>query len=420
MILYKFDHFVLDKAKYCLQVDKRDIRLTPKVFDLLLMLVENRDRTLSIEDLLDHVWSDAQVLDTTVYRHIVELRKVLGDDAENPRFIKTFPKRGYRFIAEVEEVLYRETGQVEHRLLASDLGRNANDWDKDVHSDEQPESRSFGLGVAKNASSSLQKVVQSYQQREEAPQPENFERIRKLFFPKSGPMELYPADDHPIIEIPQGHTTYPNQERAMQAIRNLFGEAKQVVEEKYPSDPRNTLVCIGSSVSHRESRRIMGDPQKGGRFKHIGPDYEIDFPYTIVSLDAYVARLQDGKERVTRHCGVIDSNRTVVAPEHYKSRLAGDILLITRIPRILGSSDVLIFAGTHGPAILAIELLLNRMDPSDLDYLEKCVEGSRYFQAMFHIPTLCQMENTTVPLEIHCDRTEDFRPRPIKARYRRR
>lgn len=414
---YKFGPFVLDEIKHCLRTDEKDTHLRPKLFKLLLMLIKNRDRILSKDELLDKVWTDAHVSDGTLHRTISELRKTLGGNAEDSQFIETIHGVGFQFVEEVEEVSYREMRQVRPDLRSENDEVKINDCNKDTHSEEQHESQLFGFRPAKNTFSFS---AQSYQQSTGIPQTESSQRIRTLFFPRSGAVELYPGNDHPLKDLPHGHTAYPNQERAMQAIRNLLGEEKQVIEEKYPTDPANTLVCIGSSVAHKESRRIMGEPQKGGRFKHAESDYVIEFPYTIVSLDAYVTRLQDGRERVTRHCGVIDLNDNVIVPEHHKSRLAGDILLVTRIPRILGGSDVLIFAGAHGPAIHAVELLLHRIDTRDLEYLEKCVEGSRYFQAVFHIPALREEGDTTVPVEILCDRTEDFRPRPIKVKYRRK
>jgi hypothetical protein len=58
---------------------------------------------VSREELIEHVWQGAAVTDDALVQRIVDLRKAFGDDSRHPRFIKTVPKAGYRFIAEVEE-----------------------------------------------------------------------------------------------------------------------------------------------------------------------------------------------------------------------------------------------------------------------------------------------------------------------------
>ncbi len=78
-------------------------RLRPKTAALLAWLIAHRDEVVDKETLFANVWGDAVVSDATLVQSIQELRKALGDDAREPRFIKTYPKRGYRFIATVTE-----------------------------------------------------------------------------------------------------------------------------------------------------------------------------------------------------------------------------------------------------------------------------------------------------------------------------
>ena len=77
--------------------------LRPKTFELLLFLIERRDRLVSKEELLKYVWNDAVVNDNSPARCVIELRKALGDDTRSPRYIRTVPKIGYQFIGALEE-----------------------------------------------------------------------------------------------------------------------------------------------------------------------------------------------------------------------------------------------------------------------------------------------------------------------------
>ncbi len=76
-----------------------DQQLRLKVFQVLLYLIDRRDRTVSKDELMENVWPGTAVTDDAVVQCIVDLRRALGDDARNPFFIRTIPKLGYRFIA---------------------------------------------------------------------------------------------------------------------------------------------------------------------------------------------------------------------------------------------------------------------------------------------------------------------------------
>lgn len=74
------------------------------MFELLMVLVQNHGRILDKEFLLKSVWPDSFVEEGNITFNIRQLRKVLGDDAQTPTYIETIPRRGYRFVAPVEEV----------------------------------------------------------------------------------------------------------------------------------------------------------------------------------------------------------------------------------------------------------------------------------------------------------------------------
>jgi tetratricopeptide (TPR) repeat protein/DNA-binding winged helix-turn-helix (wHTH) protein len=85
-------------------VEGDEIALRPKTYQTLLYLVRNRHRLVTKEELTSEFWPDTAVTDDALVQCIVELRKALGDAAREPRFIKTVPKLGYRFVGPVEEI----------------------------------------------------------------------------------------------------------------------------------------------------------------------------------------------------------------------------------------------------------------------------------------------------------------------------
>ena len=103
--LYEFGPFRLDAAEGQLLCAGQEIPLTPKAFQLLHVLVENGGHVLDKDALMGRVWADSFVEEKNLADNISILRKVLGDDPKEPRYIKTVPRRGYRFIAEVREVV---------------------------------------------------------------------------------------------------------------------------------------------------------------------------------------------------------------------------------------------------------------------------------------------------------------------------
>jgi len=88
----------------CLRRDGVEIYLRPKTLQTLLFLLDQRHRVVSKDEIAGEVWPDTAVTDDAVVQCIVELRKVLGDDAKQAKYIRTVAKAGYRFIGAVEVV----------------------------------------------------------------------------------------------------------------------------------------------------------------------------------------------------------------------------------------------------------------------------------------------------------------------------
>ena len=96
----RFGKFSLNLAEHQLLRDGQPVPLTPKMFDLLRVLVENAGHLVEKDRLLKEVWADAFVEESNLNRGISVLRKALGE-TEGERYIETVPKRGYRFVAAV-------------------------------------------------------------------------------------------------------------------------------------------------------------------------------------------------------------------------------------------------------------------------------------------------------------------------------
>ncbi|MDW5267590.1 MULTISPECIES: winged helix-turn-helix domain-containing protein [Acidobacteriaceae] len=101
-MIYRFADFELREEDFCLVREGARVALEPKNLRVLLQLVSHAGRCVQKNTLLDTVWADTFVEENTLTRAIAVLRRVLGDSAQDPRFIETIPTRGYRFIAPVE------------------------------------------------------------------------------------------------------------------------------------------------------------------------------------------------------------------------------------------------------------------------------------------------------------------------------
>jgi pimeloyl-ACP methyl ester carboxylesterase len=99
--LYLFDGFRVDAHERLLFKENREIPLTPKVFDTLLVLLENSGHVLTKKELMQQVWPDSFVEENNLAQNISILRKALGTGTEGEHYIQTVPKRGYRFLADV-------------------------------------------------------------------------------------------------------------------------------------------------------------------------------------------------------------------------------------------------------------------------------------------------------------------------------
>jgi DNA-binding winged helix-turn-helix (wHTH) protein/Tol biopolymer transport system component len=109
--VYRFAEFEVREHEFRLVKGDASIPVEPKAFRVLLYLLQNRHRLVTKDELLDAVWPETSVSENSLTRSIALLRKVLGDDTHEPRFIATVPTVGYRFVAPVESVT--ESGPIQ-------------------------------------------------------------------------------------------------------------------------------------------------------------------------------------------------------------------------------------------------------------------------------------------------------------------
>jgi TolB-like protein len=100
-MIYGFGDFELDLARVELRAQGAVCPLEPQVFALLALLVENRERLVSRDEIIEKVWDGRIVSDAAIASRIKSARKALGDDGKAQRFIKTKHRLGFRFVADV-------------------------------------------------------------------------------------------------------------------------------------------------------------------------------------------------------------------------------------------------------------------------------------------------------------------------------
>jgi Tol biopolymer transport system component/DNA-binding winged helix-turn-helix (wHTH) protein len=104
MVYYRFGPFVLDPASRLLLREEQPVPITTKVFETLVVLVENRGRVMTKDELLLRLWPDTTVEEANLAQNVSSLRRALEDNPKDHRYIATIPGRGYSFVAVVTEI----------------------------------------------------------------------------------------------------------------------------------------------------------------------------------------------------------------------------------------------------------------------------------------------------------------------------
>ena len=100
-VRYAFADCVLDTARRELRRAGEVVKLEPKVYEVLVYLVQQAEHLVTQEELLEHVWDGAFVQPIAIARSITAIRHALGDQRKAPRVIQTLHRQGYRFVAPV-------------------------------------------------------------------------------------------------------------------------------------------------------------------------------------------------------------------------------------------------------------------------------------------------------------------------------
>lgn len=112
--IYRFDDVEVDISRECVSLKGEERHLRHKAFQVLVYLLESCDRLISKNELIDHAWQNTAVTDDVLVQCVKEIRRAIGDDTRRPRYIKTVPKSGYRFIGLLnqypETLLHEDTG----------------------------------------------------------------------------------------------------------------------------------------------------------------------------------------------------------------------------------------------------------------------------------------------------------------------
>jgi Tol biopolymer transport system component/DNA-binding winged helix-turn-helix (wHTH) protein len=101
---FYFGNFTLDLERRLLLREGEPVPLTPKAFDTLALLVRRSGHVVGKDELLEEIWADAFVEESTIAQNVFTLRKALGQNHGENKFIETVPKHGYRFIADVKAI----------------------------------------------------------------------------------------------------------------------------------------------------------------------------------------------------------------------------------------------------------------------------------------------------------------------------
>ena len=117
--ILRFDQFTLDRADRQLLRDGQVVEVGSRYLDALVLLVEARGSLVTKDRFMDEIWRGVPVTDEALTQCIRTLRRALGDDATNPRYIATVPKHGYRFVGSLDDAGHAERAAI----AAPDVGR---------------------------------------------------------------------------------------------------------------------------------------------------------------------------------------------------------------------------------------------------------------------------------------------------------
>lgn len=146
--IFAFDQFLLAPEEQLLLRNGQPVALTPKTFGLLVVLVRNSGHLVKKDELLQQVWPDSIVEEVNLSVNISALRKALGDDQVVTRFIETVPKRGYRFVAPVRQIVDETMEIVLRRHLTASIVTEVDESIPEGDSQTAPEREAMASSIS--------------------------------------------------------------------------------------------------------------------------------------------------------------------------------------------------------------------------------------------------------------------------------
>lgn len=126
--LVTFCGFVFDRQQGTISLNDEAIHLEHQQAKILNLLIENKEAIVSREQIAEEVWQGIIVEDNTISKAITRLRKVLNDDAKSSQIIKTVPKKGYQFIASIEDISKQQVPDTVQASTSAEQDEKANKW----------------------------------------------------------------------------------------------------------------------------------------------------------------------------------------------------------------------------------------------------------------------------------------------------
>lgn len=342
---YRFGPFTLDLAAFRLDRGGADVPLTPKAFELLALLVRERHRGLTKQELFEAVWPDTAVTENTLTQRIKEIREALGDSAHDPTYVRTIPRVGFQFVGQV----------VEAAIVAEAPSRNRNDQPSEAETtataaaspDEQSESTEHRVVILTRQRVGLAMAVVGalavaaallYGTRRADPVPEITTTNRRVmlailpFQNLSGDPEAYLSDgltEELIAELgrldPAGLGVIAR--TSAMAYRDTSKSVAEIARELGVD-----FVFEGSVRREGDRVRIVAQLVRASDQTHVWADrYERDVE-SILSLQTEVARAIAAQTRIRLSAAVAARlGRSVnVHPDAYQAYLRGRFFLNQR------------------------------------------------------------------------------------------
>jgi tetratricopeptide (TPR) repeat protein/DNA-binding winged helix-turn-helix (wHTH) protein len=117
--IFRFGDVEVDLSQGCVRRGGKELHLRQQTFQVMIYLLQNRERLVTKDELLESIWKETAVTDDALVQCVMDIRRAIGDDPRHPHLIKTLPKVGYRFISPVEEHWSQPETPVENHEVTS-------------------------------------------------------------------------------------------------------------------------------------------------------------------------------------------------------------------------------------------------------------------------------------------------------------